>query len=125
MRIVLIALITLIPGQAAYSQEPDQETHFSYTITRKQLLELPRRDRAPSLTLQRALKIAESFIKKERLDISSCYLFEAKWVAYENTPETGAWHFWWVQISSASPNDIRIAVSTDGKSKRLPSPGAT
>ena len=125
MRIVLIALITLILGPVAYSQEPDQETHLSNTITRKQVLELPRRDRAPGLTLQRPLKIAEGFIKKERLVISSCYLFEAKWVAYETTPETGAWHFWWVQVRSASPNDIRIAVSTDGKSKRFPSPGAT
>jgi hypothetical protein len=76
------------------------------------------------LTLQRALKIAERFVKKRQFDLSSSYLFEAKWVSYETTPETGAWHFWWVSTKASKP-DVRISVSLDGKPKLLPSPGAT
>jgi hypothetical protein len=124
MRIVLIALLIFILNALTYGQEPDGPTTLGNTITRKQVLELPRRDSAPKLTLQRALKIAETFIKKKRLDISSRYLFEAKWVSYDTNPETGAWHFWWVSTRHTK-TDVRIAVSLDGKPTLLPLPGAT
>jgi hypothetical protein len=112
----------LVLNTIAYSQ--DYETRLGRTITREDVLALPRRDVAPSLTLQRALKIAEAFLKKERLNISSCYLFEARWVSYNTNPESGAWEFWWVNTKHGS-DDIRIAVPLDGKPKRLPIPGAT
>jgi len=121
MRILLIVSITLILNTFAYSQ--DSEPRLGRPITRADVLALPRRDWAPSLTLQRALKTAEKFIKKERLDISSCYLFEAKWVSYDTNPESGAWEFWWVSTKQGS-KDIRIAVSLDSKAKLLPIPGA-
>lgn len=121
MRILLIVSMTLVINTIAYSQ--DSESRLGRTITREEVLALPPRH-APRLTLQRALKIAERFVKKERLDISSCYLFEARWVSYDTSPESGAWEFWWVSIKYGS-EDIRIAVSLDGKAKRLPKPGAT
>jgi hypothetical protein len=68
------------------------------------------------------LKVAETFIKKERLDVSSCYLFEAGWVSYDTSPESGAWEFWWVNTKYGA-GDIRIAVSLDGEAKRLPIAG--
>ena len=114
MRIFLIVLITLVLNTIAYSQ--DTESKLERTITRDDILALPRRDVAPRLTLQRALKIAETFVKRKRLDISSCYLFEARWVSYNLTPESGAWEFWWVNIKRNS-RDIRIAVAVNGKPK--------
>jgi hypothetical protein len=122
MRILSIASTLLVLATVASGQ--DEETRLSHPITRADILSLPRRDAAPALTLQRALKIAERFAKKQKVDLSSAYLFEAKWVSYATTPETGAWHFWWVSTKHSEP-DVRIAVSVDGKPKLLPLPGAT
>lgn len=122
MRILLAVSMTLILNTITYGQDP--ETRLDNPVRREDILALPRRRAAPRLTLQRALKIAETFIKKERLAISSCYLFEARWVSYDTHPESGAWEFFWVSTNHGS-EDIRIAVSLEGKAKRLPIPGAT
>ena len=122
MRILLTVSMTLALNAIVYGQ--DSETRLGHPVRREDILALPRRDAAPSLTLQRALKIAETFVKKERLGISSCYLFEARWVSYGTDPKSGAWEFWWVSTKHDS-SDIRVAVSLDGKAKRLPIPGAT
>lgn len=122
MRILLAVSMTLILNTITYGQDP--ETRLDNPVRREDILALPRRRAAPRLTLQRALKIAETFIKKERLAISSCYLFEARWVSYDTHPESGAWEFLWVSTNHGS-EDIRIAVSLEGKAKRLPIPGAT
>ena len=122
MRILLIASILLLLPAVAHGQ--DEEGRITPPITRAQILALPRRNAAPTLTLQRALKIAERFTRKRRIDISSAYLFEAKWITDSARPETGAWHFWWVSTNHWKP-DIRIAVSVDGKPKLLPLPGST
>jgi len=122
MRILFIASMLLVVTTIARAQ--DEEMRLSHPITRAEILSLPRRDVAPALTLQRALKIAERFTKKQKIDLSSLYLFEAKWVSYGTTPETGAWHFWWVSTKHSKP-DVRVAVSVDGKPKLLPLPGAT
>jgi hypothetical protein len=122
MRSLLMGSILLVLSTIAYGQ--NSETQLGRTITREEVLALPRRDVAPALTLQRALKIAERLTKKKKLDISAAYLFEAKWVSYPTSPETGAWHFWWVSTKHSKP-DVRIAVSVDGKPTLLPLPGAT
>jgi hypothetical protein len=121
MRILLIVSTTLALNTIAYGQS--SESRLERTITREQILALPRRNAVPRLTLQRALKIAEAYVKKERLGISSRYLFEARWVSYDTVPETGAWEFWWVSTRYGS-DDVRVAVSLDGKPKRLPIPSA-
>ena len=122
VRILTIGLVTLLPAAVAHGQ--DSETKLGRPVTREEVLALPRRDNAPALTLQRALKIAERFTKNKKLDISSAYLFEVKWVSYPSNPETGAWHFWWVSTKHSKP-DIRIAVPLDGKPRLLSVPGAT
>ena len=122
MRILFFASMLLVLSTVANGQ--DQEMQLSHPITRAELLSLPRRDAAPALTLQQALRIAERFTKKQKIDLSSAYLFEAKWVSYDTTPVTGAWHFWWVSTKHSKP-DVRIAVPLNGKPKLLPLPGAT
>ena len=117
-------LVLLLTSLTVVARGQDEEMRLSHPITREELLALPRRDAAPTLPMQRALKIAERFVTKRKIDISSNYLFEAKWVTYSAHPLTGAWHFWWVSIDRSKP-DVRIAVSVDGKAKLLPLPGAT
>jgi hypothetical protein len=111
-RTLLTTLTVLLLGAVAYAQ--DSEMKLGRTITPAEVLALPRRDAAPSLTLQRALKIAERFAKRKRLDISSSYLFEAKWVSYPADPKNGEWHFWWVSTKHSKP-DIQIAVALNRK----------
>ena len=121
MRIVAILATVLLLSVAIYSQQTKptaqtQETTPGNPVTRKQVLELPPRE-VPKLTLQQALKIAERFIKKERLDRGGCYLFEAKWVANESGTE-GAWRFWWVRRKEGWAN-IEVIVSLEGVPKLL------
>ena len=123
MRVLMIALVALFLTEPAFGQQtkpddPDQPTQLASPITRRQLLELPPTDKAPQLPLQRALKIAESFIKREKINISSCYLFEAKWIQEEFDKEPN-WRFWWVciRVNETATNDLRITVSMNGKAK--------
>jgi len=122
MRLLLGALTPLLLVTLANAQ--DSEIRLGHTITREDVLALPRRDVAPALTLQSALKIAERFAKRKRLDLSSSYLFEAKWVSFATNPETGEWHFWWVSTKHSKP-DIQIAVPLSGKPKLFTVNGAT
>ena len=111
--ILLVASFLKPPGLA---QEPDQPTKLGNLITKRQVLELPRTDAAPRITLQRALRIAESFIKKRKVDISTCYLFEARLISGERDEEL-RWRLLWISVGrdSASSKDVRIAVTMDGK----------
>jgi hypothetical protein len=123
MRVLMIALAVLFSAEFALGQQikpddPDQARQLANPITRRQILELPRRDKAPELSLQRALKIEEAFIKKQKIDISSCYLFEAR-LTSEQLPEKSRWVFWWVSArgNNATTNDVRITVTMDGKAQ--------
>ena len=117
MRVMVAALMTLTLSGIVLAQErtvdPDQSMEIKTPITLQQILELPRRDKGPEITLEEALKIAKSFIYQQKIDISSSYLFEAKWVS-EN-PGEERWHFWWVGLAGAK--DVEIAVSEQGKPK--------
>jgi hypothetical protein len=112
MRILFIAGMLLLANSAAYSQDSAQQ--FGNTIKREDVLALPPRDRAPQLSLQRALRIAERYARKKRLRVSDCYLFEARLLGDGTKPDAGAWNFWWVSVRHSTP-DIHISVSANGK----------
>jgi hypothetical protein len=124
MRAMIVTLVLLLNGIDVGQQDKpgdrDQTVQLKNPVTKQQLLELPRRDKPPQISLKRALKIAENLIKKEKIDISSCYLFEAKWVSTE-IDEEPSWRFWWVSLRGKSPsdNDLRIIVSGHGRPKIL------
>ncbi len=73
--------------------------------------------------MQRALKLAEKYIEKEKIDISSFYLYQAKFITYGNAEnKKPAWHFWWVNENGALGNYVEILVMIDTRSVgRLPS----
>lgn len=80
----------------------------------------------PKLPLQDALKIAEAFIDKQHIDISSYWLYHAIliFVGDENTPDKDklpCWHFMWVNDSGAMGDYVEIMVTMDGKAGRAPS----
>jgi hypothetical protein len=86
-------------------------------------LPLGKRSIRPQLTLQQALKLAESYIEKEKIDISSYFLREARMIQYgeEKDVKDHRWFFWWANENGAIGDYVEITVSMEGKVTRLPS----
>jgi hypothetical protein len=128
MRIIMIGLTILLLSARAFGQvtkqpdpEPDSTMQLSNPITVSQILSLPKRDAPPRINLKQALKIAENFIRKGKINISSCYLFEAKWISDQLGAEP-SWHFWWVGVRGRASDDVRITVSMNGDAEVSSSP---
>lgn len=80
----------------------------------------------PKLSLQDALQIAQTYIDKEHIDISSYWLYRAMFILYgdSKTPDKDklpCWHFWWVTNSGDMGDYVEILVAMDGKAWRIPS----
>jgi hypothetical protein len=119
MKVLVVAVITLLISPVAHLQSANQTRTSGTTFTRHQELAYPTRGyETPKISLQRALKIAETFIKRDRIDISSCHLIEARWVVDETKTKNGGWRFLWVHTNEVSRN-VLIAVSMDGKPYRI------
>ena len=125
VRMSVVALAVLLFGGAAAGRQEGahgvgQSGGIENPVRQSELLELPRRDRRPRITLRRALAAAEKLLRRKRVDLSSRYLFEAKWVADELNAEP-RWRFWWVKVRGKGDpgDDIRVAVSEDGKARLI------
>jgi|GEM_PF-2349178 len=93
-------------------------------VANRQVIELPvRRSFRPRLTLQQALRLAESYIEKEKVKISSYFLKEARMIQHggEKDVKEPRWFFWWVNENGALGDYVEITVSMDGQVSRLPS----
>ena len=80
----------------------------------------------PKISMQDALKLAEGYIEKQHIDISSYWLFRG--IFYLSGDEHTAdkdklpgWHFWWVHESGAMGDYVEIFVGMDGRATRLTS----
>src|SRR5688572_29461728 len=117
MRILFVLLI-LLPvftfAQEPGPQDPDQGGRLENPVTMEQILALPRRNWKPKVTLKQALQIAEHYIKKTELDVSSGYLFEARLISEDR--RKSHWQFWWVMTNG---RDFRITVSMNGDPQLL------
>jgi hypothetical protein len=92
------------------------------TITYRQIEELPlkRLSHRPKLSLQKALKIAEEFIEREKIDIAPYYLYEAKFTMYGSPGRQEAcWYFWWVKETGALGDYVQLVVNTKTGAVRL------
>lgn len=78
----------------------------------------------PKLSLESALKIAQTFAQREHTDSSSYWLYQAHFILYGevNVPaeeKRPCWAFRWLNDSDGRAIDI--VVSMDGKSMETPS----
>ncbi len=76
--------------------------------------------------MQNALKIAEDYIGKQRIDISSYWLYRAQYILMGNEnaaykDKVPGWHFWWVSDTATTGDDVEIFVRMDGIASRLTS----
>jgi hypothetical protein len=69
------------------------------------------------------LRIAEEHIRRNRIKIKLYYLREAKLIYpdIDNGVKESYWWFWWVGQNGAAGDYVEIAVSMDGKARRMPS----
>jgi hypothetical protein len=80
----------------------------------------------PKLSMQDALKVAEAYIDKQHIDISTYWLYRVIYILSgdENTPDKDTlpgWHFWWVSETGALGDYVEIFVTMDGRANRSPS----
>ena len=72
----------------------------------------------PKITLQEALKLAEEYTRKERIDVSDFFLLEAKFILFgsKGDGEAGggaqqpAWSFYWMNENHGPGSGISIVV---------------
>ena len=116
--IITVFFNTLVFGQAAQEPAPTPRPK-EQSSTNVQIAELPllKQTFRPKITLQEALKIAESYLKKKKINVSSYYLLEAKIIRPEN--ESGdkepLWHFLWAHEDGGIGNEIVAHVRMNGK----------
>ena len=122
---VLFIMLLSTVSLAQTDQKSKPELTPEKPVTQVQIvnLPLPKRNFRPKLTLQRALKLAESYIAKGKIDLSPYYLYEAKYILYGSKDnQEPCWYFWWVNENGAAGNYVEIIVSiVTGNVRRLPS----
>ena len=124
----LVAIIICVSGLAVAQSKPSPastQNPQEQPVTNRQLAELPlaKRSFRPRLTLQQALKLAEGYIEKEKVALSSYFLKEARMIQYggEKDVKEARWFFWWVNENGAMGDYVEITVSMEGQVSRLPS----
>ena len=97
-----------------------------FGISQQEAADLPLAERhsRPKLSLESALKAAQTFVKKQHSDISSYWLFDARFIWYggNNIPDAEkvpCWAFKW--LGDSNGRDIEIVVSMDGEPMERPS----
>jgi hypothetical protein len=97
--LLMLSLTTSVAGQESKGQAVPEKSQDRATSSRE-IVELPLSKRVfrPKISLQEAMKLAESYIKKERIDASSYYLLEARMIQYggETDAKEPRWSFLWV-----------------------------
>jgi len=110
-----------------YSEAQRQPASASGVAKDSIQVDLPtsQRQYKPKILLQAALKIAESYVTAEDIDVSEGWLSEARFFLYgdnikaDRTKEP-RWLFVWI-TNERLGGRIEVIVSMDGKAMRLPS----
>lgn len=119
MRIFLASVALLLTGAASLGQEPKPKSETQdQSIVDKLPSSIPQSFPVPKINLQRALKFAEAYLKKQRVKLSHLHLIQAEFTfagAEKNPPP--CWRFRWRRQESAnSPGSDRdIYVFMDGR----------
>lgn len=125
MRLALLfaAMAFVIPYSETQGQSPSRSAAAQNGIP----LGLPasRRGYKPKISLQDALKIAESYVAADHLNVSDGWLSEARFFLYGENTKSGrdkepCWLFVWTTDSRLGGH-VEVVVSMDGKAMRSPS----
>ena len=119
--VLLLGLTSAIICCAQDNKQPKPESNPGQSITQKHIVNLPLpKPWKPKLTLQDALKLADTYIAREKIDISRYYLVEAKFILYGSKDnQDPSWFFSWVHEDGAYGHYVEIVVSIKTGSIRL------
>lgn len=119
MRIFFASVALLLMGAVSFGQEPKPrpETRDQSTVTTLPS-SIPRSFPVPELSLQRALKFAKAYLKKQGVKLSQLHLIAAEFTfagAEKNPPP--CWRFRWRRQGSRNvrSSDDDIYVFMDGR----------
>ena len=122
--LVLVGLCPVCDGQSDQSTRSTQEP----AVNNQQVVDLPRAPHTykPKLLMQDAMKIADDFIRKQHIDISSYWLSQVNFTLCgdKNTADKdkiACWYFWWVSETAAAGDYVEIFVDMDGRAWRVTS----
>jgi hypothetical protein len=125
--VVMLCLSSLCLECVGQSIQPPPDSQ-NRGLKDQQVVDLPlvKRTYRPKLSLQDALKIAEGYIDKEHIPISSYWLSQAKFTLYgsADTPDKDkipCWYFWWANDKGLLGDYVEIFVDMDRKAWRVPS----
>lgn len=126
MRVIRLLMIAIALSAAAVAQTGLKAGAQDRPSSEPVRVDLPLarfRGRPPAVTMKQALRIAEQYIKRNKIKIEPYYLREAKLIypGVDNGVKESYWWFWWVAPNGASGDYVEIAVSMDGKARRVPS----
>ncbi len=121
MRILFASVALLLTGAASFGQEPKSKSETrdqSVTITLPSSNVASRPLPVPELSMQRALKFAEAYLKKQGAKLSQLHLIAAEFTfagAEKNPPP--CWRFRWRRQGSKNVpgSDDDIYVFMDGR----------
>jgi len=135
MRLWMTLVLGLVLLGSAYSQQKpesgqqkpeatqqtwDLEPTLTNPITRADVLRLGQLHNKPEVSLQGGLRMAEKFIRKEKINMTSCNLMEGK-LLFGTPPEKPNWRFWWACSRDAGQTLVylKIGVSMQGVARRI------
>ena len=119
MRIFFASVVLLLTGAASFGQEPKPNTETrDQSVVTTLPSSVPRQFPVPELSLRRALKFAEAYLKEEGAKLSEIHLIEAEFTfagAEKNPPP--CWRFRWRRQASRNVpgSDDDIYVFMDGR----------
>jgi hypothetical protein len=120
--LLFAVMALLIP----YSEDQGQSVPASPAVQSGVPLNLPTSPRGykPKISLQAALKIAESYVAAEHINVSDGWLSEARLFLYGDGAKADrdkelSWLFVWITDSSLGGH-VDVIVSMHGKAMRLP-----
>lgn len=130
MKTILVIIVGFLLSVNALAQEPQKDKSKpkaapEVTVTADvPAIELPKitvdypdcKPKPPKVSLQRALKIAEKYIRTKRINVTSHYLARVFMVCDE-TGEVIRWEFTW--RSEQKPN-VDMDVTMNGKAWQVP-----
>ena len=119
MRNILTVAIIIFLSSVAFGQEKQTPNPHTGVILEQRIDDLPALRRSPpKISLQRALKLAASYMKKQKIAASQYYLVEAKYTSVEiESNSVPCWRFLWIQGNSQRSvgHDIEAYVFMEGR----------
>ena len=113
--------ICLAPAHPANAQST---TEKQATGSTPEALPISRHAAKPKLSLESALTIAKSQLKGPNFEISSYWVYGARFILYGDSKladkdKVPCWHFTWLSDDSGHP-PIEVVVFMNGESMRVP-----